>query len=137
MFPRLRLKVYAVHLYCVQRTPTRSPRQDVQCSYMAYPSKTDREAILAAAMEQVVREGIKGLSLRGLAGTLGLAPNALYRYFADRAALEAALSEESVRRLEAVLRKAAGKKAGEEAVRSIAQAYVRFAREEPEVFALT
>ncbi len=88
-------------------------------------------------MDQVARDGLNGLSLRGVAAALGIAPNALYRYFADRAALEAALAEESQRRLLGALQKAAGKKSPEQALRSIARAYVRFAREQPHVFSLT
>ena len=104
---------------------------------MPYPSKTDRSAILAAAMDQVARDGLTGLSLRSVAATLGLAPNALYRYFADRAALEAALAEESQRLLFGVLQKAVGRKSPEAAIRGLAQAYLRFARDEPHLFALT
>ena len=44
-------------------------------------------------------EGIRDLSLRNLAASLGLAPNAIYRYFSDRSALEAALANEAARQL--------------------------------------
>lgn len=104
---------------------------------MPFPSKTDRQTILATAMDQVSRDGIHKLAIRSVAAALGLAPNALYRYFANLAALEAALAEESRRRLLEVLQKAAGRKPPEQAIRSIARAYVRFAREQPEVFSLT
>ncbi len=104
---------------------------------MPYPSKTDRQTILATAMDQVARDGLDGLAIRSVAAALGLAPNALYRYFANLAALQAALAEESRRRLQKALHKAAGKKPPEEAIRSIAKAYVRFAREQPHVFGLT
>ena len=104
---------------------------------MAYPSKTDRETILATAMDQVAREGAHTLAIRSVAAALGLAPNALYRYFANLTALEDALAEESRRRLLAVLEKAAGTKPPHEAIRRIARAYVRFAREQPHVFSLT
>src|SRR3984893_17996104 len=104
---------------------------------MPYPSKTDRQPILPTAMEQVSKEGINKLAIRSVAARLRLAPNALYRYFANLAALEGALADESRRRLLEGLQKAAGKKAPEQAIRSIAQAYVRFAREQPQVFALT
>jgi AcrR family transcriptional regulator len=99
-----------------------------------YPAKTDRQKILAAALEQLYRNGLRQLSLRALAGTLGLAPNALYRYFADRAQLEAALAGEAAGRLHTVLRRATGRKAPEEAIRSMARAYVRFAREEHRLY---
>jgi AcrR family transcriptional regulator len=104
---------------------------------MAYPSKTDRETILAAAMDQVARDGIDKLAIRSVAAALDLTPNALYRYFASLATLEAALAEDSRRRLLAVLRRTADGKSAEQAIRSIAKAYVRFAREHPQIFSLT
>jgi AcrR family transcriptional regulator len=104
---------------------------------MPYPSKTDRQTILATAMDQVAKGGIDKLAIRSVASALGLAPNALYRYFPNLAALEAALADESRRRLLGVLQKAAAKKPPEQAIRSIAQAYVRFARLQPQVFSLT
>ena len=57
---------------------------------MPYPSKTDRNAILAVAMELVEKHGVDKLAIRSVAAELGLAPNALYRYFENLAALEAA-----------------------------------------------
>ncbi len=104
---------------------------------MPYPSKTDRQAILSIAMEQVAQDGIQKLAIRSVAAALGLAPNALYRYFSNLAALQAALADESRRRLLRALESAAGKKPPEEAIRSIARAYVRFAREHPQLFSLT
>jgi AcrR family transcriptional regulator len=104
---------------------------------MPYPSKTDRQTILATAMDQVSRDGLPKLAIRSVAAALGLAPNALYRYFGNLAALQSALAEESRRRLLDVLKKAAGNKAPEAAIRSTAQAYLRFAREQPQVFSLT
>lgn len=103
---------------------------------MPFPSKTDRQTILATAMDQVSRDGISKLAIRSVAAALGLAPNALYRYFSSLAALEAALAEESRRRLQEVLQEAAGEKPPEEAIRGIAHAYVEFAREQPQVFSL-
>lgn len=104
---------------------------------MPFPSKTDRQTILLTAMDQVSREGINRLAIRSVAAALGLAPNALYRYFSSLAGLQAALADESRRRLQEVLHRAAGKQRPEAAIRSIARAYVRFAREQPEVFSLT
>lgn len=101
---------------------------------MPYPAKTDRQTILAAAMEQLKCDGLRGISLRSLAASLALAPNALYRYFADRAQLEAALAEESARRLHTVLRRAVGRKQPSEAIWSLARAYVKFARDERHLY---
>jgi AcrR family transcriptional regulator len=88
-------------------------------------------------MDQVVKNGIGKLAIRSVAAALDLTPNALYRYFPSLAALEAALADESRIRLLEALQKAAGKKSPEEAIRSIARAYVRFAQEQPQIFALT
>ena len=95
---------------------------------MPYPSKTDRETILAAAVECLTDGDIRSLSLRSIAASLKLAPNALYRYFPDRAALEAALADECARQLEFALRKAADESAAKKAIRRMATAYIQFAR---------
>jgi AcrR family transcriptional regulator len=103
---------------------------------MAYPSKTDRETILAAAIEQLEERGLRGLSLRSLAATLELAPNALYRYFADRAMLESALANEVSRLLNAAMQRAVRKGGPEQAIRGIARAYLAFARKHPNLYEL-
>jgi AcrR family transcriptional regulator len=105
-------------------------RQGVQCTCMAYPSKTGRAAILAAAMELLGREGLRGMSLRAVATSLQLAPNALYRYFADREHLEAAVAAEVAATLHAVLFQAGRRRPPEQSIRSIARAYMRFAKEQ-------
>jgi AcrR family transcriptional regulator len=96
---------------------------------MPFPSKTDRNAILSAALEELTSGGIRNLSLRNIAATLGLAPNALYRYFSDRAALEAALADECARRLEFTLRKAAHGSDATKTIRRMAGVYLHFARD--------
>ncbi len=101
---------------------------------MPYKPKTSKQEILAKAMEQVAQDGIRNLSLRGLAAGLGLAPNALYRYFEDRAALETAISVAGERQLLIALKRAAGTKKPEQALRSMTAAYVRFARENPHLY---
>lgn len=47
----------------------------------------DRNEVLHAARKVVRRHGVGGLSLRKLAGELGVAPNAVYGYFDDKQAL--------------------------------------------------
>jgi AcrR family transcriptional regulator len=96
---------------------------------MAFPSKTDRAQILAAAMEQLEREGMQKLSLRSLASSLGLVPNALYRYFADRSHLEAAVVSQVTIAVHGALVKAAGRKQPEPAIRAMARAYLSFAKD--------
>ena len=96
---------------------------------MPYPSKTDRQTILSAAVKELVQGGIRDLSLRNIAASLDLAPNAIYRYFSDRRALEAALANEAARQLELALRKAAHGREPVSAIRKMSSAYIRFARD--------
>jgi AcrR family transcriptional regulator len=101
---------------------------------MPYVSKTDRQTILAAALQQTETDGIRNLSLRGLAASLGITPNALYRYFPDRAALEVAVAAEGRRQMYFTMQQAAAKKNPERAIRSMATAYVKFVREHPHLY---
>lgn len=103
---------------------------------MAYPAKTDRDAILAAALDQVEREGLGSLAIRAVATRLGLAPNALYRYFESLTALEAAVAEEARRQMLEAMETAIGRKGPVEAIRALSEAYLRFAVVRPHLFAL-
>src|ERR1700730_8577099 len=85
---------------------------------MVFPAKTDRARILSAAMEQLARDGMEKLSLRSLAASLDLAPNALEWLFASRSQLEAAITAEITEHVHESLRKAAGRKAPEQAIRA-------------------
>jgi AcrR family transcriptional regulator len=101
---------------------------------MPYPSKTDRQTILSAAVKELVHGGIRDLSLRNIAASLDLAPNAIYRYFPDRRALEATLADEAARRLELALRKAADGREPVTAIRKMSSAYMKFARDNPHLY---
>jgi AcrR family transcriptional regulator len=96
---------------------------------MPYPSKTDRPSILSAAVKQLAHMGIRDLSLRNLAASLDLAPNAIYRYFSDRSALEAALAGEAARQMELELRTAADGREPVSAIREMSSAYIKFAKD--------
>src|SRR5580693_10030197 len=97
--------------------------------YMPYPSKTDRQTILSAAVKELAHGGIRDLSLRSLAASLDLAPTAIYRYFSERSALEAALANEAARQLERALRKAADGCDPVTTIRRMSSAYIKFARD--------
>ena len=101
---------------------------------MPYPSKTDRQTILSAAVKELSRGGIRDLSLRNIAASLDLAPNAIYRYFSDRRALEAALANEAARQLELALRKAADGCEPVTAIREMSSAYIKFARDNRHIY---
>jgi AcrR family transcriptional regulator len=96
---------------------------------MPYPSKTDRQTILSAAVKELAHGGIRDLSLRNIAASLDLAPNAIYRYFSDRRALEAALANEAARQLELALRKATDGCEPVTAIREMSSAYIKFAKD--------
>src|SRR5215467_6778045 len=95
---------------------------------MPYPAKTNAHSILEASIEQLEQDGEEALSMREIASRLGLSPRALYRYYPDRAALEAAIAEEGFRRLRAALLEDVGTREGEEALRAGATAYLAFAQ---------
>lgn len=104
---------------------------------MAYPAKTDRACILAAAMEQIESSGGEPLAIRSAAARLGLAPNALYRYFESLAALEQAVAEEVRLQMFQLMQDAAEQGDPAETMRAIAGAYLRYAHERPHLFAYT
>ncbi len=72
-----------------------------------------------------------------MAAELGLAPNAIYHYFASLVTLQEALANESRRMLLEKMQSIVGRKGPGEAIRAVAEAYVQFAREQPGVFSLT
>jgi AcrR family transcriptional regulator len=103
---------------------------------MPYPAKTNAGTILQAAIEYLEQYGEEALSMRELASRLGLTPRALYRYYPDRAALEAAMAEEGFRRLHADLVAAVGKRDGKDALWMSATAYLTFAQAHPAWYGL-
>ncbi len=58
------------------------------------PNAVDREKILAASTQLLQREGLATMSLRQLARQLAISPTSLYRYFASKQQLIAALGEQ-------------------------------------------
>lgn len=103
---------------------------------MPYPTKTNAQTILVAAIEHLEQYGEEALSMREVASTLGLTPRALYRYYPDRAALEAAIAEEGFRHLHFALIEAVGPFGGKQALRVSAMAYLAFAQAHPAWYSL-
>lgn len=87
------------------------------------------QAALQAAVAQVETAGAEGLSLRELAASLGVTHRALYRHYADRAALLAAVAAHGFERLAA--QAAAATDASE-----FCRSYLRFAAAHPRLYAL-
>jgi len=108
---------------------------------MAYPKKTSPEAIRAVAINLLEKEGEAALTIRRVASELGLAPNALYRHFATRDVLIAAIADEVAKRLLAAINKALGnqkpkhgKVPAERQVRTFIEVYIKFARSHPTLY---
>ena len=95
-----------------------------------------RRALLQAARALLQEDGADAVSLRELARRAGVSPRAPYRHFASKDALMAALATEGFEGLRAELT-AAGDGAPEgRALDAQAQAYVRFALNNPPMFRL-
>jgi len=103
---------------------------------MPYPSKTSAQAILKTAFAQVEASGLAGLNMRDLAVSLGITPHSLYRYFPDRATLEAGIAELGLRRLRSSLERAISKSEGTDAIRMGARSYLRFAKVHRRLYAV-
>ena len=86
-----------------------------------------RQAVLERATDMLRDRGAAELSLRELAGDIGVTHAAPRRYFPDRQALLDALAVEGFARLGARLRQAVAAAPGyQEQVRSVAAAYIDF-----------
>jgi AcrR family transcriptional regulator len=96
-----------------------------------------REELLRASLQLIEAEGLAAVSLRRVAREAGVSPGAPYHHFTDRAALLSALSVQGFRLLADQLRSAhATTTAPMERLRSMAEAYVRFAWDQPAYFRL-
>ncbi len=103
---------------------------------MAFPSKTCAADILRVALAKLEGKGDAGLSVRGIAAELGVAPNALYHYYPDRERLLDAAAEEGARLLYETIQEAVEGRRGAAAVRAMAEGYLDFARRRPALYAL-
>jgi AcrR family transcriptional regulator len=95
---------------------------------------TRAEEIVVAARELLEQEGLERLSMRRLAERLGIKAPSLYKHFADKQALEAALIsdgfEEQAERFELAVADA------DDPLGAIAVAYREFARLHPHLYRL-
>ncbi|MBF6471602.1 MULTISPECIES: TetR/AcrR family transcriptional regulator [Nocardia] len=82
--------------YCsrsCQARAYRARRAAIPVRRAARPTRLTAVGITRAAVELADRDGIDGLTMRRLAGALGVATAALYRHFPDREALLASMAE--------------------------------------------
>ena len=93
-------------------------------------------AILDAAQARVVRDGVDGLTMPGLAADLDIAVGSLYRYFAGKEALVAGLQVRAIVGFAAHLEARLGARRGVAAVRSAWSAWREYAVAQPELHGL-
>lgn len=93
-----------------------------------------RERIAAAARELVLSDGVEGLSMRKLAGRVGVSAPAIYRHFGDKEALLDEIVAEGLRILEGYLRPALGAATPYERLLQMTDGYLNFALEQPTYF---
>jgi AcrR family transcriptional regulator len=105
--------------------PARKPRDQ-------YHHGDLRRALLQAAVRTLQKRGFDALTLRAVGDELGVSRSALYRHFADKAALLTAVASEGFRMLESSLRSSWETNGrGVRGFQAQGEAYVRFALENP------
>jgi AcrR family transcriptional regulator len=98
----------------------------------AYHHGDLRRALLQEAVRLIQRKGVDALTLRAVGEPLGVSRTALYRHFADKSALRAAVASEGFRMLRLqVLEAWNGHGRSAEAFQEMGMAYVRFAMAHP------
>lgn len=102
----------------------------------AYHHGNLRPALIAAALREVAKSGPDGFSLREVARRAGVSPPAVYRHFADKDTLLAAVAAECWERIAAATQAALATAPDDalERFRAAGIAYVTFAVENPEHF---
>ena len=110
------------------RRPARKPRNQ-------YHHGDLRAALVQAALRRIQRDGVAGLTLRGVGEDLGVSRTALYRHFADKSALLTTVAAQGFMTLRSTLVVAwedAGK--GRRGFEAMGLAYVRFALTNPSYY---
>jgi AcrR family transcriptional regulator len=96
-------------------------------------------AVIAAGLRRVRQRGFDAVSGRELAGVVGVAPSAIYRHFADKDQLRAAISqaarEQLARSMAQPTTRASTKARAAARFRAIGAAYIDFALSEPRLYA--
>jgi AcrR family transcriptional regulator len=124
-------------------TASQTPAETRQPERRHRPRGAVRDGLVAAGLELARAGGPDGVVLREATRMVGVVPNAAYRHFADRdellAAVCSAAMDELGDRMAAEVARVPGRHGDPEAARrrlgAIGVAYLRFAREEPGLFA--
>lgn len=98
----------------------------------AYHHGNLRQALLDQALATIRDRGVEALTLRDVGAGLGVSRTALYRHFADKTALLAAVATEGFRRFRAALHDGWTRGGhGRAGLQGMGQAYVQFALAHP------
>jgi AcrR family transcriptional regulator len=94
-----------------------------------------REALIDGAYQQIEQEGAITLNLSKLAQKIGVSQPAVYRHFPNKQALAISVAQRGFEQLTEALQKTTQKVENDafESIRAIAQAYVEFALNHPEI----
>ena len=103
---------------------------------MSTPAKTSNRAILAAARTILEREGAEGLTMQAVAAAVGIRTPSLYKHFADRAAVLAALRETVLAELTTQLQAVRQPGRPRKNLRAMAATYRSFAHGAPQAYLL-
>jgi len=103
---------------------------------MPTPSKTSRDEIVAAARDLIAEFGVEVLTVQAVAERVGVRGPSLYKHFADRSALLREVELTVVADLGSALAAAGRSRDHRTALRAMAIAYRRFARESPGAYSL-
>lgn len=98
-----------------------------------------RQRLLDAALARFAQEGPPGISLRRLAGDLGVSPTTPYRYFQDKDEILAALRAQAFDRFAASLERAYDRPGAADALQraqAVSRAYIDFALGDPGAYRL-
>jgi AcrR family transcriptional regulator len=114
------------------RPPTRPGKKGNRKRADRYHHGDLRRALLEEALRTIQTDGVEALTLRSAGERLGVSRTALYRHFADKPALLAAVGREGFRLLRMTLTEAWEKNGrGRSGFEAMGVAYVRFAAEHP------
>jgi AcrR family transcriptional regulator len=95
------------------------------------------DALVDAALARLETDGAEAISLRELAGDVGVNHRAVYRHFPDKLSLLAAVAERGLQKLaQRLKRSAAGKASGVPVLVAASVGFYQFARDCPALFHL-
>ena len=97
---------------------------------------TSKDKIAAAARRLLDKEGAEAVTMRRVAGAVGITPMAIYRHFPDRAGLLNAVADRGVEELAARLKRMRFNGSVEQRLAKMGEIYLDHALENPRLFEL-